>query len=246
MKQTLFLLSMFVGITHAAVTVDQILDSVEANEQSQTSRVEMTQTVHKANGSKSVSELVSYSADKGDKAMMEYVKPARIQGMKILQLNDGDDIWSYFPRTKRVRKIASHQKNQSVNGSDFSYEDMNTGDRREDYSSKLLGEENKAGVACYKIEMKPKAETKTSYSKMVMWVEKGKWLPVVTEYYDEYNELWKILTISNVTKIGKYWSPGHIEMKNVQKGTRTVMTQNKTEYDIDVDMNMFTERYLSR
>ena len=41
-------------------------------------------------------------------------------------LNDGDDIWTYFPRTRRVRKLASHAKKQKVPGSDFSFGDFSS------------------------------------------------------------------------------------------------------------------------
>ena len=245
-KTSIVLLVVLLGFAQADLTVEQVLDSMDANSEPQTSRMEITQTVHRANGQKDVSELVSYGGDKGDKGLMVYQKPARIKGMKILTLNDGDDIWSYSPRTKRVRKIASHQKKQSVNGSDFSYEDMNTDDRREEYTSVLLAVEQKEGVATYKLEMTPKATTETSYSKMIMWVEKGTWLPIYTEFYDEYGDLWKVLKLNGRKKIGAYWSAMEIVMSNKQKGTQTMMKNNTTEYDIDLDMGMFTERYLSR
>jgi len=141
MTKKLITLIFFFSTATFSITVDEILDKMEENENANTSRMEMTQIVVKADGRKNTSKLISYSIDKGDKGLMEYSSPARIKGMKILMLNDGDDIWFYSPRTARVRKIASHQKNQSVNNSDFSYEDLSTEDRREDYACKLLGEE---------------------------------------------------------------------------------------------------------
>lgn len=235
-----------VSLSLFAIGVEEILDKVEANENSQTSKTVMTQTVYKSNGSKSVSELTSYSADKGDKSIMIYSKPSRIKGMKILSLNDGDDIWFYSPRTARSRKIASGQKGQSVNGSDFSYEDMDTKDSRKDYTNTLSGEEKIGDATCYKIDMKAKPDADVSYSRTVSWVDKEKFMPLKMEFYDEYNELWKVLTLKDVTKIGKYWSAKSIEMKNVQKGSRTVMETGTVEFDIEVDMGMFTERYLKR
>ena len=139
-----------------SITVDEILDKTEANQNPQTSRVEMTQRVYESDGRENISRLISYSSGKGEKSLMEYIEPARIKGMKILMLNDGDDIWFYSPRTARIRKIASHQKNQSVNNSDFSYEDMSAKDMREDYNIKLEGEEIKNGFACYKLVAVPK------------------------------------------------------------------------------------------
>jgi outer membrane lipoprotein-sorting protein len=176
---------------------------------------------------------------------MEYVSPARIKGMKMLMLNDGDDIWVYFPRTARVRKIASHQKKQSVNNSDFSYEDLSMRDNRKDYHCTLAGEETKDGAACYNIVMKAKDPEKT-YQRIVMWVDKESFVSVAAEYFGEDGQLWKQLAVDDVTRIGDYWTAGTIEMKDVQKGSRTVMKMDKIEYDIQLDESMFSERYLKK
>ncbi len=227
-------------------SVDDILDSVELNENSQSSKIEMVQNVYRADGSVSRSVLTSYSADEGDKALMVYNEPAQINGMKILQLNDGDDIWFYSPRTGRTRKIASHQKNQSVNGSDFSYDDMSTDDQRDDYDTKLLGTTEDQGVECYIVELTLKDDSDKDYSKIIMNIDMERWLPLTSEYYDEIGELWKILTMSDISREGNYWSAGMIEMKNIQKGTHTEMLTESVIFDLELDMGMFTERYLSR
>jgi outer membrane lipoprotein-sorting protein len=227
------------------ITVDQILDKMEANENQQSSRVEVTETVYDAGGSKRVSKMVSYGYNKGEKGLMEYVAPARIKGMKILMLNEGDDIWFYSARTGRVRKIASGQRKQSANNSDFSYEDMSTKDRREDYDAKLLGEEKVDGAPAYTIDMKAKSPDQT-YSRMVFWVDKSRMVPLKAEFYDETGELWKKLTMDDIVKVEEYWTAKTVEMKNVRKGTRTVMAMDKVEYDIGLDEAMFSERNLKR
>jgi hypothetical protein len=228
-----------------AVTIDDVLDKMEENENANTSRMTMTMTVIDAGGRETVSELISYSADKGDKGLMEYIAPARIKGMKILTLNDGDDIWFFSARTGRVRKIASNQKSQSVNNSDFSYEDMSSSDRREDYTCKLLADKKNNGTDCYTVEMKPKKDD-ISYSKIVFYVDKKTYLPTEGHYFDEDGQLWKKLFMKNPSKVGKYWNAESIEMHNVLKGSKTIMKTNKVEYDIELDKNMFSERNLKR
>lgn len=228
-----------------AQTVDEVLDKMEANENASSSRMEITQHVYKANGDKITSKLISYGIDNGDKGMMEYRAPARIKGMKMLMLNDGDDIWFYSARTARVRKIASHQKNQSVNNSDFSYEDMSASDWRKDYTITLKAPEQRVGKDCFTLEMVPQ-KTAGTYAKIIFWVDKATYVGIGAEYYDEDNELWKVLTLKEVRKIGAYWTPYFIEMKNIQKGTRTEMVMDKIAYDIALDPKMFSERYLKR
>ena len=136
-----------------------------------------------------------------EKGLFEYVSPKRIKGMKILMLNDGDDIWFYSKRTNRVRKIASHQKKSSANGSDFSYEDMSMDDNREKYDYKLLGDENKYGKDCYTVEFKAKDVDDQTYSKLIFWIDKSNFVTIKGEFYDEDGSLWKILSMRGIKKI---------------------------------------------
>lgn len=245
-KNILFVNFIFLMVVATySLTVDEVLDKMEGNEDPLTSYMEITQTVIKGDGRKSLSKIKSYSMDKNDKGISIYTSPARIKGMKMLILNDGDDIWFYSPRTARVRKIASHQKNQSVNGSDFSYEDMSMKDHRKDYNCTLAGNEKKGGNECYKIEMKAKTDDKI-YKKIIFWVDKNNYVPVEAHFFDEGGELWKKMFMKNVVKLSKYWTPKYIEMQNVLKGSKTIMEMSKIEYDIKVDETMFSERYLKK
>ncbi|MDG5816550.1 outer membrane lipoprotein-sorting protein [Chitinispirillales bacterium ANBcel5] len=241
-------LATLIGITafsSFALTVDEILDKAEANQNPQTSRSEVTQTVIQANGRENVSRLVSYSMNEGEKSLMEYIEPARIRGMKILMLNDGDDIWFYSPRTSRVRRIASHQRNQSINNSDFSYEDLSPKDMRENYTVTLKGEETIDGVNCYKLLALPKTDD-VSYAKTISWIDKERFIPVKMHFFDEDNTLWKKLTVDSAQKVGEYWSFNRVTMKDLLRGSKTIMEMDKIENDITIDENMFSERYLSR
>ena len=244
MKKVL-LISMFLINTLFAITADEILDKSEANDNFKTSKSTNLEIVYKSDGSKRESEIIAYSFNGNEKSLMEYIKPKRIRGMKILMLNDGDDIWFYSNRTNRVRKIASHQKKQSANGSDFSYEDMSMSDNRKDYNYRLIGEDKKTNKDCYKLEFKAKDDDNT-YSKFYIWIEKSNFLIIAGEFYDEDGELWKQLSIRDIKKIGKYWTAGEIEMKNLLKDSKTVIKITKIEYDINIDKNMFTERKLKR
>ncbi|MCF7826745.1 MAG: outer membrane lipoprotein-sorting protein, partial [Candidatus Marinimicrobia bacterium] len=100
-----------------------------------------SQTIITSSGQERVFEFDSWSAEKGKSVLTRYTKPAAIRGQAFLMLNNADDIWSYFPRTKRVRKLASHAKKQKMQGSDFTYEDMGGGDVfLTKFKSTLLGE----------------------------------------------------------------------------------------------------------
>ncbi len=229
-----------------ALTVDKILDKVEANEKPQSSKSEMTQISYPSSGTKRESKLISYTTDKGDKSFMEYVSPKSVKGMKMLSLDDGDEIWVYFPRTNRKRKIAGSSRKGSMNGSDFSYEDMSQSDKRKDYTYKIITEEKKRGRDCFKIEAIAKDKDDETYSKIIQWIDTERFIGVYIEFYDEDGELWKELTLDGVSKQGQYWVAKNIEMKNIQKGSRTVILSDKQEFDISIPKNKFTQRSLGK
>ena len=79
-----------------------------------------------------------------------------------------------------------------------------------------------------------------------MWIDKEKYVPVEGHMFDEEETLWKKLIISDIKKIGKYWTMQSIEMRNVLKDSKTIMKMDKIEYDIELDPNMFSERYLRK
>ncbi|MGL1902766.1 MAG: outer membrane lipoprotein-sorting protein [Fibrobacterales bacterium] len=242
----LFILLILAILPSFALTVDQILDKVEANEEPQSAKSDMIQISYPSSGTSRESKLISYSADKGDKGFMEYTSPKSVKGMKMLSLNDGDEIWVYFPRTNRKRKIAGSSRKGSMNGSDFSYEDMSQSDKRKDYTYKIIGEENKLNRECWKIEAIAKDADDETYSKLVQWVDKERFIGLVVEFYDEDGELWKELTMKGVAKLGNYWTASTIEMKNIQKGSRTVIKTSKQEFDISIPKSIFTQRNLGK
>lgn len=245
MKKILVVI-LLLGIFSAyGMDVNEILDKMEENENPQTSKMTMTMTVVDPQGRETASELISYSADKGDKGLMEYVSPARIKGMKILTLNKGKDIWFYSPRTGRVRKIVSTQRKESVNNSDFSFEDLSASDRREDYEAKLIGDKKIDGIDCYSIEMKP-IKKDLSYSKIIFFVDKKTYVPLEVHFFDETNVLSKKMFMKNIVKNGKYWNAEVIEMHNLLKGSKTIIKISKVEYDLELDREIFSERNLKR
>jgi outer membrane lipoprotein-sorting protein len=245
MKKLIFILFSTAWTVLFALTVDEILDRSEASDNFKTMASVNTEEVYRGDGSVKISVMKAYAKNGNEMMLMEYVEPKRIQGMKVLMLNDGDDIWFYSNRTNRARKIASHQKNQSANNSDFSYDDMSMSDNRQDYDYSLAGEEEKNGKECYKIEFKAK-ENDQSYKRFFLWIDKSNFLAVGAEFYDEKDVLWKILTVRDIKKIGEYWTAGVVEMKDVLKDSRTVIRTSEIEFDIELPEGMFSERGLTR
>lgn len=191
----------------------------------------------------------SWSKNKGEKNLIRYLEPARVKGQATLMLNNADDIWMFFPRTQRVRKLASHAKKQKMEGSDFSYEDMGGGDAFiDDFEPKRLGDEKMEGFDCYKLELVRKPEADVSYSRLMMWIIKDNFVPVVIDYFDENDGelLLKRLVQSDIRIIDEIPVAMKIVMHNEIDNSRTEMEMLEVKFDIDIKDDMFTERELKK
>lgn len=206
-------------------------------------------TIVTTSGSKRTFVMESWSKDNGEKNLVRYLEPRRVKDQAVLMLNQADDIWMYFPRTQRVRKLATHAKKQKMQGSDFSYEDMGSGDAFiTDYAPKRLEDEKMEDYDCYKLELTRKEGSDMSYSRLILWVIEENFVPVVIDYYDEDDpDRWvKRLVESDIRMIDNIWTAMKVVMINKNDNTETEMELLEVEYNIPLDDSMFTERGLKR
>jgi outer membrane lipoprotein-sorting protein len=225
----------------SAPTAAEILAKSDKVAYAETTRIELVQTVVAPDGERREFEMISYSKDGNDKGLTEYVSPNQVRGMKILTLNDGDDIWVYFPRTNRVRKIASSARNRRVQGSDFTYDDMAAGKMASNWQGNVLGSEKKNGVECWKLALKPTASGPKSYSKTIAWVDKAKSTAISIDFYDLDGEKIKRLDISGYKQIGGVQIPHSYTMTNEIDGGKTEMTVKKAQVNLNLKPGLFTE-----
>ena len=231
------------------LTADQIIKKVNDLFNPETSYGKSKMTIVTTSGSKRTFLSESWSKNKGEKNLVRYLEPRRIKDQAILMLNNADDIWSYFPRTQRVRKLASHAKKQKMQGSDFSYEDMGSGDAFiDDYTPKKLKEEKMEGESCFKLELTRKADSDLSYSRLIMWVVKENFYPIAIDYYDEDDAKRKVkrLIQSHIRVIDGFPTAMKAVMYNENDNTTTELEMLEVKYNIELDDNMFTERSLKK
>ncbi len=235
MKQFSFLLTIL-ALRLYGITARDIIDKMKQHEKYKTSKAIITQTITTSSG-KHRSFTIKFYSDKKN-LYMEYLKPARVKGVKILILNNGDEIWVYFPRTGRTRKIASHMKKERVMGSTFSYEDFSGGEFEENYKAYLLGEEKRNKKMCYKLKLVP-LHSDISYGKLIAWVEKQRFILLEIDYYNKEGEKIKKLTLSDYRKTNDYLAPYKFVMEDLENKGKTVMEVKKMEYDVKLPDGIF-------
>ncbi len=226
------------------ITADEILHIMTNTMNPEQAHGRMKMTIITTSKQERTFVYETFSKNQGEKSLMKYLEPTRVKGQTILMLNDADDIWTFFPRTKRIRKLATHAKKQKLEGSDFSYEDMGASNTFiEEYESVRHKDEKKQGRQCYVLELTRKQESTAGYSRIIMWVDKEYMTPLVIDYYhDDDPELWeKQLICSEIQLIDDIYTPMKCVMYNKLDATQTGMEILEINYKVDLPDDLFTE-----
>ena len=231
------------------LTGDEIIQKVNDTINLETTYNKSKMTIVTSSGSERTFTMESWGKDKGEKNLVRYIAPSRVKGQAVLMLNNADDIWMFFPRTQRVRKLATHAKKQKMQGSDFSYEDMGSGDAFiEDYDAQRLDDEKKEGYDCYKLELTQKEGSDLSYSRLILWVIKENFVAVVIDYYHENDpsRLEKQLVQSDIRTIDDIPVAMRAVMFNKNDNKKTELELLEVKFNVKLEDSLFTERALKK
>lgn len=210
----------------------------------------LTMTLANAQGKKRIRKIQQYSKDMGDveKSIMYFLSPADVEKTSFMNWSydsdKGDDQWIYLPAIKKTKRISSDSKSDYFMGSDFTYDDL--GDRKLSADKHtLLREESVDGKDCYVVQSVSKNK-EYMYSKTITWINKSNFIGVKKEFYDEDDELLKILTIKKYEQFAGFWVITNSEMKNVQKNHTTSIVLSNVKVNTGISADKFTERMMMR
>jgi outer membrane lipoprotein-sorting protein len=199
-------------------------------------------------GDSRVRELEILTKDFGEllKTYIEFTAPADIEGTKFLSLEnaEGDDTqYLYLPELGRGRRIVSSQKNLRFVNTDFSYEDVQR--RRPDKDNhRLLKETLYSGLDCAVIESKPKESENSQYSKRITWLDKKSLVAVKVEFYNQRNELSKILKVNKLGQKSGIWTTLETRMEDLEENHETLMKIKEVTYNQGLSDDIFSLRKL--
>ncbi len=236
-------LVLLAAFTAAAAALDgnAVLKKVEATLNAPKDRV-ATMSMKLVDKNGNVKNRVVKIYQKGDsKRLIRFLKPADVKGVGLLVLSD-NEMWLYMPAFHKIRRIASHTKNENFMGTDFTYDDMAQTKYTEKYTARILQQ----GADSIKLELTPKPGADVNYSKLVMVVDPSNWVPKRIEFFDKSGSLKKILTNSRVARVDGYWTVQEMTMQDVQAKHKTVLTLSDVKHDTGLASSVFTKRFLRR
>ncbi len=181
------------------------------------------------------------------KSVVTFLSPAEVKGVALLVINHEDrasDQWMWTPAVGRERRIALQDRSQRFFGTDFSFEDLEERDTGQfDYS--LEDEETIDGVPCWKIESRPKPTKKSQYTRSLVWVRKDNYAFAQAENYTK-SGIARRLRYSRIENVQGIFTARVLEMTDLGRKSRTVLTLEKLQYNVPMKDEDFTLQALRR
>ena len=219
----------------AASVIDRIIDNMRG--ESQVATLEMT-VLRPSEEDTYTMRIYSEGEEKG---LTRVIAPPRDAGQAFL--NDGDNVFIYNPRLKRVLRLPPSGQSDSFLGSDISYDDLAGDDLRDNFEASIL-EETEGSVT---LELIPNDGAPTPYGKVHLTAEKPSYAPTNITYFDQRDTAVKENILSNYAEVDGLYIPQRFEVKDLLKeGNMTVVTWNDAEFGVSIPEACFTQNALER
>ena len=175
------------------------------------------------------------------KAVLRFVAPPEVKGVALLIVNHPDrasDQWMWTPALQRERRIALQDRSTRFFGTDFSFEDLEERDVNQ-YDYRLLEEDTIDGALCWQIESTPSQKKISQYTKSIVWIRKDNYALAQVESYIKADVV-RRLKYSNFVQVQGIWTGRRLEMMDLRRKSRTILTLEKLEYNIPLKDEDFT------
>lgn len=175
------------------------------------------------------------------KSVLRFVTPAEVKGVALLIANHPDrasDQWMWTPALQRERRIALQDRSTRFFGTDFSFEDLEERDV-DQYNYRMIGDAVIDGAACWRIESTPSAKKISQYTKSEVWIRKDTYALAQVESYLKADVV-RRLTYADFVQQQGIWTARRLEMHDLRRKSRTILTLEKLEYNIPLNDEDFT------
>jgi hypothetical protein len=181
------------------------------------------------------------------KSVLRFTAPSEVKGVALLVANHADrasDQWMWTPAIQRDRRVALQDRSQRFFGTDFSFEDLEERDV-DQYDFSLDGEEALNGAACWRVIATPRKTKTSQYSQSRVWVRKDNYAYQQVESLVK-SEVVRRLKYSDIQNVQGIWTGRTMEMTDLRRKSRTVLTLEDLKYNLPMKDDDFTLQALRR
>jgi len=187
------------------------------------------------------------------RSLTEFTGPSDVKGTLFLHLSPrgtSDQQWLWTPATRRVRRLADTQQDDSFFGSDLTYRDLELLVRIQQWTddeaiATLGGEEDVEGRNCHVVELVPR-NREFPYSRYRLWFAVADSLLWQVDVYDPDGKALKRVRILRHERIGQYTTLMETDVANLPAGTHTRFTLRDVRYDRGVPEGLFSVSTLAK
>lgn len=163
-----------------------------------------------------------------------------LKGMATL-VEDRNNVHVYLPGFKKVRRVAAHNMNQALAGSDTTNEDMAT----TAWAKGWVPTYDKEDETSYWLTLNPKPDTKTEYARVAMRVDKATFCQAETQYFNKAGEMVKRMQSEGMTDWGnKLMRFKQVTFSDPRTGHKTILEMKAFKVNVGLKDDMFTVRQL--
>lgn len=199
-------------------------------------KMDMKLTVVDVDGAKKSYELTMFQ--KGEKRMIQFTS-GEMKGMATL-VEDRSSVHVYLPGFKKVRRVAAHNMNQSLAGSDLTSEDMANVSWAADWNVAI----EKQDDAAWWLVLTPKKPDESTYARVVHKVEKKDFTQSESHYFNKAGEEVKRFLNSDLTDFSGSKRYKNIVVSDPRTGHRTELEVKDFKVNQNLKDDLFTVRQL--
>lgn len=227
---------------YAGLSAREILDKVDDLFRGKSSNGNVTMSIVTPNWKRDL-DLEFWSEGK-EKSLVRISAPQKEKGTATLRVDQ--DIWNFLPKVKRVVKLPTSMMAASWMGSHFSNDDLVKETRMaEDYTFETTFDGEKDGKKVLEITCHPKPDAAVVWGKVIVHVDKGEYMPLFIEYFDEDLKLARTMTFSVYKNFGDRDLPSVVKLQpTLHPDESTTMTYHKILFDRSFPADHFSLRKL--
>lgn len=180
--------------------------------------------------------------NKGERRLVQFSEPSDMKGTRVLVLSRSQ-MWVYLPAYRKVRRVASHVKQQGFMGTTYSDEDMSTTQYGAVYRASIA-QDSDAEVA---LTLTPKEGAQTGYSKVEMVIRKDLMLPRELRYFNKDGAHVKTEVRDQYDCADNVCTPGRMKMTDHSRSDAwTVLEATDRRVNQGISDGLFSVRNLER
>lgn len=191
---------------------------------------------------------------KDSRVISVVLEPAADRGVGMLTYSYDDDqkdteSWLYLSALGKVKRLASGDDDKepvAFFGSEFTTEDMESG-KTDEYDYRILQQGQYGQRPVWVVEATPTVarRNKTRYSKVLMWVDKERFLVIKAQPFDKQGKAWKRIIARDIEQVAGHWIARDTQVFNMKSRRMSRLITEAITLGVEVDDEFLTQRTLT-